>query len=188
MSRRRPEPTNLTLLSNRTKVLRRFRGRPQRNQRRLAGPSDLDDVQRTYAVVTRTARIAIATTARIARPGSPTRPGPSPLLRGSPPVAGVDSAVGDAASAAGATAGISAEIPAQTTARPTSAAPATKQAAASRGRVLPPAITRIASSGSSVVRISGRPKPAVRWIGSGSPPSPTPTVSVGTPRTIAWST
>ena len=47
---------------------------------------------------------------------------------------------------------------------------------------VPPARIRIASSGSRVVRISGRPRPAVIVA---APPSPS---SRGTPTTIAWST
>src|SRR5262245_27558663 len=64
----------------------RQRGRASRD-RAVSAPRSL--VTRIQAVVTTIEVIAITATMRRARPGSPTSPGPSPLLLGSPPVAGV---------------------------------------------------------------------------------------------------
>ena len=121
----------------------------------------------------------IATTASSANSGSPTSPGPWPELRGSPPIG---SGLGEAASAALAQTShaITAAATAphrlrqarhrHDTAPITAATPPDDDETEARRRGMPPrsaagarspsARTRIASSGSSVVRTSGRPRPA----------------------------
>ena len=139
----------------------------------------------------------ITTTMAMAHSGSPTSPGPWPELRGSPAAAAAVG-LGDAARTAAAAVSCSdrrrrprdarrARGARGTHRRPPSRARSSRRARRrGAGRVIarvvvwrPSASRRIASAGSSVVTMSGRPRPAVITGPSG--------VAVGTPSTRAWS-
>lgn len=110
------EPTDLTVLANKTIVLFGQLGRL--------------GVIRMYARVRATAANPIASTSTSATTGSPTNPGPCPELRGSPPGAAVG--LGDAAIAKNATVNHVTDLVADPQPR----------ARAARARVPAPAVTR----------------------------------------------